>query len=678
MRDFEIEIDAARAGYRVSARSAAGESASVPVPFPFDDHGLENQLRMLELALLRSSSTTRRLTSQQELPVQEFGRKLFDFVFPPELRALLVASRQRAVQEGESLRVRLRVDPPELAALPWEFIYDPSRDDYLCLSAPLVRYIDVLEPRRPMTVTPPLRILAMIAQPGELDPLDVERERRRLTEAVAGLQAAGRVELHWVRDQTWWDLQAALDEGDRHVFHFIGHGAFDARIGEGVLGLTAEDGRVHRLAASDLGLMLEANRSLRLVVLNSCDTARASAVDRFSSTAAVLMRRGVPAVVAMQYEITDTAAIAFARGFYNALAVRLPVDEAVTRARRAIKFSRPHTLEWATPVLYLRAPTGELFDLAEPDADTGPQHAPPGKASGPVRTSPDPPSAAAADPVRVEHGAAVRGISFSPDGARLATASRDGAVRIAEVGTGRETARLSHQAGVFDVAFCPHGTRVAAASGNVAQLWDLRTRLQLRWFAHDDRVWGVAFSPDGNRLLTAGHDHSARVWDAATGRELARFVHDAPVAGVAFSSDGARAATACDDRTACVWDVLTGDRLARVVHQGPVGGVAFSADGSRLATAGSDSVARIWDPTNGEQLGEFPHDGPVHGVAFSPDRDRLATGSHDHSARLWDATSGNELRRFPHDGRVWAVAFSPDGRMLATASHDRSARIWKI
>jgi hypothetical protein len=102
-----------------------------------------------------------------------------------------------------------------------------------------------------------------------------------------------------------------------------------------------------------------------MVVLNSCDSAKANATDRFSSTAATLTRRGIPAVVAMQYEITDQAAITFSRGFYTAVAAQHPVELAVTRARRAIKLTRHNTLEWATPVLYLRSPTGSLFNLTQ-------------------------------------------------------------------------------------------------------------------------------------------------------------------------------------------------------------------------------------------------------------------------------------------------------------------------
>ena len=113
------------------------------------------------------------------------------------------------------------------------------------------------------------------------------------------------MQLTWVGGQTWWALQEALDRGGWHAFHFIGHGGFDRDSGEGLLALADEDGAAHLLPAGDLGLLLAEHTSLRLVVLNSCDTARASAGDRFSSTASVIVRRGIPAVVAMQYEISD-------------------------------------------------------------------------------------------------------------------------------------------------------------------------------------------------------------------------------------------------------------------------------------------------------------------------------------------------------------------------------------
>src|SRR6185437_14419029 len=100
-----------------------------------------------------------------------------------------------------------------------------------------------------------------------------------------------------------------------------------------------------------------------LVVLNACQGAQASATDVFSSTAATLLRRGIPAVLAMQFEISDAAAIEFGRSFYSAVADGLPVDAAVSEARSAVSYAIDGTLEWGTPVMYMRSPDGRIFDL---------------------------------------------------------------------------------------------------------------------------------------------------------------------------------------------------------------------------------------------------------------------------------------------------------------------------
>ena len=619
MSDFEVEISSADGSYRLAARSAAGETSPIAVTFPFEDLELGRRLQAVELALVKSSATVRRLTPVEERPVQEFGRQLFEFAFPPELRAHLAADRQQAAGQGMPLRVRLRVAPAELAALPWEFLYDPGRDEYLCLSTPLVRYLDVLEPRRPLAVVPPLRILTMIARPDELDPLDVEHERRRLTDALGPLQSEGRVQLGWVGGQTSWDLQDALDSGVWHGFHFIGHGGFDPHSGEGVLALAADDGGVDRVGAGDLALLLAEHRSMRLVVLNSCDTARASAGDRFSSTASVLIRRGIPAVVAMQYEISDPAAIVFARGFYTALARQHPVDQAVTRARRAIKLARRNTLEWATPVLYLRSATGALFDLT--DIPTTPT-SPPADTTTPQLPSDTAPPKAAAE----------RRVPGPP--------RRD-----------EPPARTS----------ADRPPPLAAMKARLHPKRRARRPAQLARMTHDDLVWDVAFSPDGTRMATASRDGTARVWDPATGQELIRITHDLGVTGpftggvhgVAFSPDGTRLATA-GGRTARVWNHATGQELIHMTHDGAmVNGVAFSPDGTRLATNSEDSTARVWDSATGRELTRMTHDRfGVYGVAFSPDSTRLATAGDDSTARVWDPATGRELIRMTYDART--------------------------
>lgn len=179
------------------------------------------------------------------------------------------------------------------------------------------------------------------------------------------MQKQRLIDLKWLEGQTWRDLQRAMRGGPWHIFHFIGHGGFDSSADEGVIALADENGGAHRMLATELGRLLSDHRSLRLVLLNSCEGARGSEHDVFSSTAAILVRRGMPAVVAMQYEITDRAAVEFARSFYEALVEGLPVDAAVAEARKAISLAVTNTVEWGTPVLYMRAPQGAIFQLPE-------------------------------------------------------------------------------------------------------------------------------------------------------------------------------------------------------------------------------------------------------------------------------------------------------------------------
>ena len=111
----------------------------------------------------------------------------------------------------------------------------------------------------------------MVSTPSDLPELDFAAERARMDEALAPLVADGRVEIRWLEDRTWHDLQLALLDGPWHVFHFIGHGSFDEQLGEGVLALCDEAGATHRLSATDLGVLLGDQDSIRLAVLNACE-----------------------------------------------------------------------------------------------------------------------------------------------------------------------------------------------------------------------------------------------------------------------------------------------------------------------------------------------------------------------------------------------------------------------
>jgi tetratricopeptide (TPR) repeat protein len=228
-----------------------------------------------------------------------------------------------------------------------------------------------------MGVKGPLRILGMIADPGtaEYPKLDVVKERERINRGTDRLQREGRVDFQWVSGGTGKDLMNKLVQGEWHVFHFIGHGGVDP-IGEdggansfdesGFILMVDEDGKPVRKYASDLAAMLMgARQSLRLVVLNCCESAKINVGDKFGNPAIGLMRTGwLPAVVAMQFPITDNAAIQMSEGFYTALANNRPVDDAVTIARRFIQ--NESRVEWGIPVLYMRSPDGKIFDVNNP------------------------------------------------------------------------------------------------------------------------------------------------------------------------------------------------------------------------------------------------------------------------------------------------------------------------
>src|SRR5262245_62110420 len=242
-------------------------------------------------------------------------------------------------------------------------MYDRKTDEYVCLKEPLVRHVDAPFTPEPLPVEPPLRVLGVVASPNSLADLDVDAECARLTDALRGPITAGLIEVEWLRQATWEAVQDKLLSDTWHVVHFIGHGDYDPNADQGVIALVDANGRPHLVGADRLATLLgQTSLTPRLVVLNSCESGRSGGRDLFSSTAATLVRRGISAVAAMQFTVSDPGAINFARGFYSALANGRAIDEAARSGRVGI-LSAPSTLEWVTPVLYVRGETTQLFDL---------------------------------------------------------------------------------------------------------------------------------------------------------------------------------------------------------------------------------------------------------------------------------------------------------------------------
>ena len=370
--DLLIERDGGQHDYRARVVTApTGQTAPVGFSIPFSELELENFL--LRIGRPRRQAV-RGIGSSEDQAIRQFGATLFTTIFQDDLRHALMSSIDRAESEGVGLRVRLRLaDVPELTELPWEFMYDPVERRFIALSewTPLVRYLDLPGRVRPLTVTPPLNVLVVVAGPTDFPPLDVDEEWRKLQEALSELADRDRVRLDRTRAGTLSELQRTLRRSEYHVFHFIGHGGFDTRIGDGVLAFEDGLGRSHVVSGHDLGAMLRDHRTLRMAVLNSCEGARGGRTDPYAGTAQSIVRQGVPAVVAMQFEITDLAAITFSHALYEAVADGYPLDAALAEGRKAIH-NQPNAIEWATPVLYLRSPDGRIFDVTTDDGDPGP------------------------------------------------------------------------------------------------------------------------------------------------------------------------------------------------------------------------------------------------------------------------------------------------------------------
>jgi hypothetical protein len=365
-QDFDLLIEPTQPGagaYRARVlRSPAGESGPVEFTLPFSGVELENFV--LKVGRPRHGGT-RGPGRPETAPLKIFGAQLFSAVFQDELRETLLRSLGDTSSQGVGLRLRLRlVDTPELAGVPWEFLYDPRRNRFLALShhTPLVRYLDLPDPPRPLPVQGPLRVLVMVSSPSDYPKLDVEQEWRTLTGALAPLQSRGRVTVERLEAATMAVLQQRLRREEFNIFHFVGHGGYRPDWGDGVLLLEDRTGRGREVAGEELGGLLNDHDPMRLAVLNACEGARSDANDPFAGVAQSLIQQGLPAVVAMQFEITDEAAILFAQEMYGAVADGYPLDAALAEARRAIRNDGNQT-EWATPVLYSRAPDGRLFGL---------------------------------------------------------------------------------------------------------------------------------------------------------------------------------------------------------------------------------------------------------------------------------------------------------------------------
>jgi tetratricopeptide (TPR) repeat protein len=364
--DFELELGPGPRPGAYGARVLRAVSGGEPqVTFTLDVDELVNRCRSLETTILASAACARGpVVPELERPLRQVGAELFRALFAGPIGNAYRASLTVARERGKRLRVVLRITAPELAVMPWEALYDDELQAYICRNEQLVRHIDAPYTPEPLPVRPPLRILGIVASPKGLPELNVDAEIQRLEQALASPIAEGQVQVEWLRQGSWSSVHERLLQGPWHVLHFIGHGDYDPERAAGRIALVRDDGRAKWIDAASLAdLVAQADPTPRLMVLNSCASGQVGSQDLFSGTAATLVHRGISAVAAMQFSVSDSAAVAFPRGFYAALARGRSVDEAVGSGRIEILGAGDGTLEWVTPVLHVRGEPTRLFEL---------------------------------------------------------------------------------------------------------------------------------------------------------------------------------------------------------------------------------------------------------------------------------------------------------------------------
>jgi WD40 repeat protein/serine/threonine protein kinase/tetratricopeptide (TPR) repeat protein len=280
------------------------------------------------------------------------------------------------------------------------------------------------------------------------------------------------------------------------------------------------------------------------------------------------------------------------------------------------------------------------------------------------------------------HQTAVYSLSWSPDGQHIATAAEEGAVRVWDAETGRLVSEpLRGLGGVGGVAWSPDGGQLATChwDGLIA-VWDVGTGRRTALLRGHAKNVLVSWSPDGRRLASAGLDRTVRVWDVRRALETAAFRgHTQRVVAVRWSPDGQTLASGSHDQTVRLSNPDTGQEIGQPLrgHTGPVTDVQWSSDGRRLASVG-DYTVRIWEPGTGRETVVFRgHLAMIVGVCWRPDDRRLASVSLDHTIRVWDTETRQASPIVSrHTERFLATSWSPDGRWLASASADKSIKLW--
>lgn len=246
-----------------------------------------------------------------------------------------------------------------------------------------------------------------------------------------------------------------------------------------------------------------------------------------------------------------------------------------------------------------------------------------------------------------------------------------------------------HTNWVTTVAFSANGQRLLTGSWDKSvKVWDVATGRALSTISSKGGgLQTSALSHDGRLIAAEDANNNIKIWNSATGDEIRTVKGDRSpwdkswVYSIAFSPDDQLLAAALDNKTVQLWEVTSGSVVQTLMGSSRAFiYVAFSPDGRLLATGGGPKTIDLWDVATGNLVRTLKgHRQDIYAVAFSPDGRRLASGSKDKTLKLWDVASGRELQTLTgHQGFVTSLAFSVNGRWLASGSWDKTVKIWDV
>jgi WD40 repeat protein len=250
-----------------------------------------------------------------------------------------------------------------------------------------------------------------------------------------------------------------------------------------------------------------------------------------------------------------------------------------------------------------------------------------------------------------------------------------------------------HTRPVKAVAWSPNGERIASAGDEqTVQVWDASTGDHVSiYHGHTTNINALAWSSKSQRIASAsgnsffGGEHVVQVWNPTADHFSSSYGgHSKPVRAAIWSPDGTRIASGSEDKTVHIWNATNGGLiLSYTRHAGPVYSLAWSPEGTRIASASDDTTVQIWSAQTATYSFSLNHTNPVITVAWSPDGKYIASASgntffrQEHTVAVWNAATGEHLLTYSgHTATVNAVAWSPDSKYITSGSDDKMVQIW--